>query len=409
MNTKTENYWVTGFNYLDEVTKELSIPEKVEIYDLSLREGNQTPGCIIRRDEMYDLALSLDDLGVSFIEFFPAVSPDDEWVATELAAGGILKNAKVSCLVRPHTKDMAYAARCRSNHIFLEGPAHMHSAVSRNYGGSFQDLVQGFVDVIHQAKDLGMTVTACPWDNGKATMEELEQFVRALAEAGADDICYGDTYGYTMPWTLQHMVKKYREWSGDKAIISCHFHNDFGMATACTLATVAAGARRVQVGMNYLGERAGNAPLDEVVMNLMLNMGVKTDIDLSKLYPLAKRFEAITKIPIALKKPFLGEEVNWSGSGIVLDMMMKKQNEGAKDLYIGTFNPQMVGRAEAYRAVWGKGCGAHMVEDRAKKLGLNPTREQVVAARDAVKQEAMLTKSLVPEAVVDGIIRRVCK
>lgn len=389
---------------MDDVLKMVDIPEKVEIYDLSLREGNQTPGCIIRRDEMYDLALSLDELGVKFIEFFPAVSVDDEWVATQLVANKALKNAKVSCLVRPHTKDLEYAKRCKAQHIFLEGPAHMFSPVSVKYGKDFEDLVQGFVDVIKEAHAEGMTVTACPWDNGKASMEQLETFVRALAGAGADDITYGDTYGYTMPWTMYYMIKKYREWSGDKCIISTHFHNDWGMATACTLAAVAAGARRVQVGMNFMGERAGNALLDEVVMNLELNMGVQTGIDISKLYPLAKRFEAITKRPLHPQKPFVGEEIAWTGSGIVVDMMLKKQEKG-EACYAGTYDPKIVGQPESFRAVWGKGCGSKMVADRAQHLGVELTREQIDQVRDAIKKESLLTKSLVSQGVVDSMIQ----
>ena len=404
MEIKTKNYWLNHFNFLPEVLATVDIPEEVEIYDLSLREGNQTPGCVITRNEMYDLALQLDDLGVKYIEFFPAVSVDDEWVATELTAKKALKNAKVSVLVRPHTKDMEYAKKVNAQHIFLEGPAHMHSAVSIKYGSSFENIVEGFVDVIHEAHACGMTVTACPWDNGKATMEELEYFVKALAEAGAEDITYGDTYGYTMPWTMYHMVKKYREWSGDKCIISTHYHNDWGMATACTLAAVAAGARRVQVGMNHMGERAGNALLDEVVMNLKYNMGVKVDVDEKKLYPLAKRFEAITKRPLHPQKPFVGEEIPWSGSGIVIDMMLKKIADGDQ-VYMGSYNPQMVGQPDAYKAVWGKGCGSKMVANRVKELGLELSREQIDDIRDEIKHQSLITKSLVSQGVVDSLIR----
>lgn len=403
MNIKTDKYWVNHFNFLDEVKAMVDIPDRVEIYDVSLREGNQTPGCIIKRDEMYDLALGLDALGVKFIEFFPAVSEDDEWVATQLVANKALKNAKVSALVRPHTKDMEYAKRCKAQHIFLEGPAHMFSPVSIKYGSSFENLVEGFVEVIHEAHEAGMTVTACPWDNGKATMEQLEIFVRALAEAGADDITYGDTYGYTMPWTMYHMVKKYREWSGDKCIISTHFHNDWGMATACTLAAVSAGARRVQVGMNHMGERAGNALLDEVVMNLKYNMGVQVDVDESKLYPLSKRFEAITKRPLHPQKPFVGDEIPWTGSGIVVDMMLKKEADG-EHVYQGSYDPMMVGQPESFRACWGKGCGSKMVADRANKLGVELTREQIDTIRDNIKRESLITKALLSEGVVNAKI-----
>ena len=112
MELRTDKYWVTGHNYLEEVTNQLDLPEKVELYDNTLREGNQTAGCVMRRDEMYAIAKDLDDLGMNFLEFFPAVSEDDEYVATQLIKNKELKNAKISCLVRPRTKDMDYAIKC---------------------------------------------------------------------------------------------------------------------------------------------------------------------------------------------------------------------------------------------------------------------------------------------------------
>ena len=274
---------------------------------------------------------------------------------------------------------------------------------------SEQEIIDSFVDIVKEAKRNGMTITACPWDNGKASVETLERWVKTLTEAGVEDFCYGDTFNFTMPWTVYHMVRKCREWCEDKAIISTHFHNDFGIATACSLAAVAAGAKRVQGAMNNLGERTGNTPLDEVAINLMLNMGVQTDITLEKLYPVSKRIEAITKIPVGKKKPFLGDEIAWMGSGIVVNWLQQMSEKGGDRECAGLFPtmPSLVGMPP-YKVVYGKGTGANMVARLAESMGLNPTREQVNDATKAIKDEALLTKSLVSDERAQAIVRQYC-
>lgn len=402
--TKTNDYWVTEFNHMDEVRSQLDTPRKVEIYDATLREGNQTPGSIMRKEEQFALAKDLDDLGVNFLEFFPAVSKDDEEVLTELCKGTTLKRAIPSALVRPRTIDLDLAAKCGAKHIFLEGPAHIEIAKLMHYT-SDDEIIASFVETAKRAKEYGMTITACPWDCGKASVELLERWVKELAAAGADDITYGDTFGYSMPWTVMHMVRKYREWAGDDITISCHFHNDYGMATAATLAAVAGGASRVQVAMNNLGERAGNAALDEVVVNLMLNMGVETDVDTKKLYSVSKRIEAITKTPLGKKKPFLGDEVNYIGSGIVVDMLQKLKKDNM-EYAILPLNPAFVGQPP-YKVVYGKGAGASMVAKRIEDMGLSATRDQVKLIVTAIKDESLLIKSLLSEIRVEEIIREI--
>jgi isopropylmalate/homocitrate/citramalate synthase len=356
----------------------------------------------MRRDELFALAKELDTLGVNFLEFFPAVSKDDEEVFTELSKGGVLKNAIPSALVRPRTIDLELAAKCGAKHIFLEGPAHMAVAKYMGYT-SETDLIQSFVDTAKKAREYGMNITCCPWDCGKASVELLERWVKSLAAAGVGDITYGDTYGYSMPWTVMYMVRKYREWAGKDVTISCHFHNDYGMATAATLAAVAAGAARVQVAMNNLGERAGNAPLDEVVVNLMLNMGVETDINTHKLYSVSKKIEAVTKTQVGKKKPFLGDEVNYIGSGIAVDMLQKEAQDGMETTSLPLI-PSYVGQPP-YKVVFGKGAGRNMVIRRADELGLTITKEQAQAITTTIKDESLLIKALLSDQRVDEIIR----
>lgn len=400
----TDQYWVTDFNFMDEITAACpDQPQKVSFYDNTLREGDQTPGCVLRTDEKLALAKDLDELGVDFIELFPAVSKDDAQALTELCKPGVMKHAKMSALVRPGTIDLTLANDCGCKHIFLEGPGNMDLADAM-MGVTDEDKYIGrFVETAKQAKEYGMTITACPWDIGKAPMALVEKWVKTLAAAGVDDIAYGDTFGFTLPWTVQYIVKKYREWAGPDVIISCHFHNDYGLATANTLAAVSAGASRVQVAMNNIGERAGNTPLDEVAVNLALNMGVETDIKLEKLYPLSRRLAKITKVPVARSKPMLGESAFSMGSGILVDVLKKLESNNENQNLILPFDPTMIGRPP-YDVVWGKGVGSSMVLDKARSMGVNITKEQAKEITQAIKAEALLTKSLLSETVVEALI-----
>lgn len=203
------------------------------------------------------------------------------------------------------------------------------------------------------------------------------------------------------------MGRKFREWAGPDVVISCHFHNDYGLATANTLAAVSAGASRVQVAMNNLGEeRTGNTPLDEVAVNLMLNMGVETDIDLEKLYPISRRIENITKIPIAHCKPILGEYALDMGSGIILDVLRKLKDSNGSPCLMLPFDPSLVGRPP-YRVVWGKGVGRTMVREKIKTMGRTATKEQVKEITVAIKDEALLTKCLLSDEDVENLIHRI--
>lgn len=407
MIIKDKYYTLGDFNFLEDVKKMVNIPPQVSIYDLTLREGNQTPGCVLRKEEQIAIALKLDELGVDFIELFPAVSKDDEAVVKELVTNNMLKHTKVSALVRPKTGDMDAAIRTHAQHIFLEGPSNMLIGKTMKYN-SVEEIIKSFVDTAKIAHDNGITITACPWDIGKVeSIEVVEQWVRALAEAGVEDICYGDTFGYTMPWTTMYMIQKYQEWAGPETIISCHFHNDYGMATAGTLAAVAGGARRVQVGFNNLGERAGNAAIDEVVVNLELNMGAKTGIDLSKLYPISKYIEEISKKPLGIKKPISGDETFMFGSGIVLEMLERLAEDGNGNCIL-PYDPALVGQPP-YKPVFGKGAGRNMVVRLVQKMGLQAKEEQIMDALNAIKDESLLTKALVSDYKVEQIIKSYIK
>lgn len=408
-NFRTDKWWTTEFNRLEEVRSMVPYaPDKVEIYDVSIREGDQTPGCIMRTDEKIALAKKLDDLGVDYIEIFPVVSKDDEEATRILNEPGVLKHAKMSSLLRPGTVDLELAIKTNCPHVNIEGSGNIEIANAMLGISDIDKHIQNFCDCIKACKDAGKTVTAAPWDIGKAPLEVVEKWVKSCVEAGADEVSYCDTFGWTLPWTTYYMCRKYAEWAGDNVQVSCHFHNDFGLGTANTLAAIGAGAKRVQVALNNLGERAGNTPLEEVCVNLLLNMGIETNVDLSKLYDMCKELEAKTNIEIPFSKPITGGRAFGMGSGIVVDLLRKLEGRGEPSNWFLPFDPSVVGR-DAFNVLWGKGCGSRMVTDKVESMGLTATKEQAKIIQTAIKDRALETKTIVPEKEVEAMIRDILK
>jgi isopropylmalate/homocitrate/citramalate synthase len=260
----TKNWWVPEFNYMPEFLGDTTIPDKVKIYDVTLREIDQTPGAVIRGEEKIEMARELGRLGVYDIEIFPIVSDEDKIALTEISSWKD-RTFETSGLARTILNDIDVAASCGVDRIMLETPISM--AIGRFYKcDNEDDILKRSIDGIKYCQSLGLKVSSEPWDIGKSNMAFIERFYKSIAETGVDQIIFADTYNNLMPWTVYRMVKKIYEWTENKVTIVPHFHNDFGLATASTLAAVAAGSTVVHGAINSVGEKSGNAAIEELVM-----------------------------------------------------------------------------------------------------------------------------------------------
>lgn len=404
MEHRTDKYWVTDFNYMEDMLVGCDYPKRVGIHEVSLREGDQNPGCVLTAAEKFELAKDFDDMGVDRIEMFAMVSDEEREALKALSKPGVLKNAKLASLARTVPKDIETAAKCGVEVIGIEGPGNgwVAKAIGVN---SEEESIASFVAAVKQAKECGIKeIIVGPWDIARGTnLNYIERFIKETVEAGATEISYADTFGFTMPWVVQGMIKKYREWAGEGVDVSCHFHNDYGLATANTLAAVSAGANYVQVAMNGLGERAGNTPTEEVILNLMLNMGIETGVELEKMYPLAKKLETMSKTPFADNKPLLGSRNFKMGSGLIVDMLNKLEPQGGVPAVL-PFVPSLIG-CPPYEVVYGKGVGANMVAKRVEDMGLTATKEETRAISEMIKKESVMIKDILPEYRVDNLIK----
>lgn len=406
MKVHTEDYWVSELNFLPEIVNDLHIPDKVRFYDVTLREVDQTPGAVLRKDEKFAMARDLDRLGVDYIEIFPIVSKDDAEALTEITKMPKQRNLKTSALARCVRSDIDAVAETGCKHVMIEGPASMNFAKAFKWQDE-DEIIKRFVDAIKYAQSLGLAVGSEPWDCGRSNLPFLERFYKELANAGLRELIYADTFNNATPWTIYHILRKMREWLGEDVELGVHFHNDFGLATANALAGVAAGATIVHTALNFAGERSGNIGLEEVAVALKLLMDVDTDIQLDLLYPTAVKFSQISKLPINAEKPVIGRRNYMMGSGLNVDIWHNLKDELEKTMMF-PYMPRLVGHPDP-EIVWGKGCGSNMVSHHAKKMGIELSKEQCSKIRDSIKEESMIRKSLLPEDYVELLIRQEAK
>lgn len=403
MDGYTEKYWVTPFNYLDEVRQNLTPPEKVRVHDVTLRESEQTPYIALKPDEKLRIAKALDELGVSSIEIFPIISDDDFEVTKELVKMKL--NAKIICLSRWRRDDIDKVLETGAYGVEIEGPVNPFFTKAV-FDLSEDEVIENYIDVVKYAKDNGLFTVALPWDDFKTPMPYLERLYKSVVEiGGADHVGLADTFGQSLPWTTMHVVNQIKKWIPNTPI-ELHAHNDFNLATTIMLSGVAAGASVVHTAVNAVGERAGNAATEEVAVALEILMGVDTGINLDKIYPTCQLVEVLTKQKLARNKPIVGDNEFVYQSGMVVDMLKKLDKAGREHTFM-PFRPELIGRDPGYTCILGKGVGRTLVELKMKEMGMSATKEQYAEISSRVKRESIIRKGEVPMVAFKQIIDEV--
>jgi len=399
----TDKYWISDFNYLDEVRKQFHLPERVYIHDVTLREAEQAPHIAIRPDEKMRIFEALDDMGVYSVEVFPIVSPDDQELAKELVKTP--RKAKVFFLCRWNEKEVDFALEAGADGVIVECPGNPW--LSKTFWGmSEDDVIARLVRVAAYAKKNGIFTTTMPWDDYLAPLPFLERLYKSLVnDAGVDHVVMADTKGVGLPWTTAYIIGKMREWVPGTPI-EMHAHNDFGLATVDMLSAIVGGASVVHTSMLTLGERAGNASTEEVALNVELLLGLDTGVKLDKIYPTAALVSAITKIPIPFNKPIIGDNAFSYESGMVVDSI-ERLRDTDRPFAPFPFAPELIGRKKGYNIVIGKLTGATAVAKKLGMLGLSATKEQVAEIVQAAKREASVRKWSLPDEVFETIAREI--
>ncbi|HEY7930315.1 MAG TPA: 2-isopropylmalate synthase [Steroidobacteraceae bacterium] len=343
--------------------------DRVVIFDTTLRDGEQAPGCSMTQPEKLRVARALAELGVDVIEAgFPAASRGD-WEAVNAVAREV-REPIICGLARCTREDIELAARAlapaarRRLHVFLAT-----SAIHRQYKLNMaqEQIISRAVEGVKIAREYCDDVEFSPEDASRTELDFLAQVVQAAIEAGATTINIPDTVGYTVPDEFGELFRYLRQHVPgiERVTLSVHCHDDLGMAVANSLTAVVAGARQIECTINGIGERAGNCSLEEVVMALSTRAGffnLKTGVTTSRLYPTSRLVSNITGMPIPRNKAVVGENAFAHESGIHQHGML--QHRSTYEI----MQPTDVGLPSS-SLVLGKHSGRHALRERVKQLG----------------------------------------
>ena len=384
---------------------------RVYIFDTTLRDGEQVPGCKLNTKEKIELALQLEELGVDIIEAgFPISSPGDFESVKQIAA--IVKDAQVCGLSRAVQKDIEVAADAlklaRNPRIHTGiGTSDLH--IKAKFNSTREDILERAIQCVKWARNFVDNVEFYAEDAGRTDNDYLARVVEAVIKAGATTVNIPDTTGYCLPHQYGEKIAYLRNNvpNIDKAILSCHCHNDLGLATANSISGVLNGARQIECTINGLGERAGNTSLEEVVMILKQHytLGYYTNIKTELLNPVSQLVADTMRMPVQANKAIVGSNAFSHSSGIHQDGFLKDA------LCYEIIKPEEVG-AEGSKIVLTARSGRSALAHRFRKLGYEFTRndidklyEQFVKIADSKKEvedNDLLTmaKQYKPEAVV---------
>jgi isopropylmalate/homocitrate/citramalate synthase len=400
----TDMYWLTPYNWLDEVRKEFNLPKRVMIHEVTLREADQQPFIGLKADEKVRIAEALDELGVWSIEIAPAISEEDVKATKEIVKLGL--NCKVIAFVSWRREDVDRALQCDVDGVIVDFVGNPWQAQTF-WGMGPEEQIQRAVDQLNYAKSHGLFTIALPWDNYRAPLEFLEKMYRRLVNDGkADHVSISETFGFALPWTTIHLVKKVKGWIPNTPLHK-HGHNDFGLATADMIAAVCGGAEALHTTMCSLGERAGNAATEEAVVALELLLGVDTGVALEKLHYTAELIQDITKFRCAPNKPIIGSNIFTTASGWIAWMQQKAEAAGRITGML-PFKPELIG-APPRRWVFGKGAGRGLVEAKLREMGITLTEEQLTTVTERIKRECVIRKGEIKERDVKKIVDDVLK
>lgn len=378
----------------------MSDKRTIRIFDTTLRDGEQSPGCSMNLPEKLEVAQALIDLGVDIIEAgFPIASPGDFEAVREIAAN--FRGATICGLARCNDKDIdrAWEALKHSDdpriHVFLAT-----SAIHREFKLKMtpDEIIERAVNGVRRAVQVCDNVEFSPEDAARTELDFLCRVVEKTIEAGATTINIPDTVGYATPTQMERVIRTLRERvpNIDRAVISVHCHDDLGLAVANSLAAVEAGAGQIECTINGIGERAGNCSLEEVVMAMRVredHYHSDTRVVSERLVPTSRLVSAITGMQVQRNKAIVGRNAFAHEAGIHQDGMLKERST------YEIMRPEDVG-FEKTDLVLGKHSGRAALADRARHLGYRLTGEQLQTVFDEFKKLADKKKN-----VYDGDIR----
>jgi len=398
---KTDNWHVSPWNYVPEVTEGFHPPEKVRIHDITLRDGEQQAGIIFTKDDKIRIAEKLAEAGVHRIEAgMPAVSPNDEKAIREIVKRDL--SSDIFCFCRCMVNDVKLAADCGADGIVIEIPASKH-LIEQGYKWPLEKAIDLSVKATAYAKEQGLYTVFFTIDATRSDLNWLLDLVNKVATEGhMDAFTLVDTFGVLSPNAATYFTKKVKE--RVTTPIEIHFHSDFGLGVANTINAVLAGAEVIHSTVLGIGERAGNTPMEETVLALLTMYGIDVGLDYSKLNELSKLVQELSGTQIPSSRPFIGDGAYTIESGIVTGWF---KNVFEKDpTTVFPVHPDFVGHDHP-RIVMGKKSGLDNIAIWTKKLGIELNEDEAMDVLMAVKLKSHDLKRVLTEEEFMGVVEEV--
>jgi isopropylmalate/homocitrate/citramalate synthase len=393
--------WVSSpLNFKPAVLRQFNFPKKIELYDVTCRDGEQRPGVVFRKEDKVAIAKKLDEVGIQRMEAgMPAVSDDDFNAVKEIAHLGL--NTKVVAFSRARKEDIDLALKCDVWGVLIETPSS-DELITKGFGWTREQMFQMALETTAYAKDHGLHTTYFAVDSTRADPAFLRKMYTAVVKQNhVDSVVVVDTFGITSPPGIAEMVRTVKKWV--RVPIELHCHNDFSFGTANAIAGLSAGASVAHTNVNGIGERAGGASTEEVAVALRILYNKDLGFKYDKFYELSKLVQDLSGVPVSPQKPVVGETAFGYEAGIAV--MFCHNFKQANALQYGlSYMPEFVGNK--FHVAIGKKSGAHSIRWRLEDLGLKASDEQVDKILGEVKQQAIERKRALTDDEFMAIVKQ---
>ena len=398
---KTDQFFSSPWNYLPEVTEGFNFPDKIEIHDVTLRDGEQQAGVEFTADDKVRIAEALSASGIHRIEAgLPAVSPADTEAIKRMVALDL--DAEIYAFSRCMISDVQLALDCGVKGVVMEVPAS-HHLIEKAYQWPVEKAIEASIESTKFAHDNGLKVSFFPIDATRSTMSELLDDLEAVATDGhVDKVALVDTFGVISPHAVSYYTRRVRERLG--VPLETHFHMDFGMGVANSILAVAEGASVIHTTVSGIGERAGNAPTEETVLALLTMYGVDTGIDTTTFTDIARLVAELSGVTQPSNRPITGDMLYNVESGIITTWVKNVGDELTEPF---PYRPELVGQKPP-EIVLGKGSGLDSVAIWLGNNGIyDADTKDIEVILAEVKAKSLEKKGLLDNEEFLNIVREV--
>jgi isopropylmalate/homocitrate/citramalate synthase len=400
----TDRWFTSPWNHDPEVARAFRFADRIEIHDVTLRDGEQQAGVEFTADDKVRIADALAEAGVHRIEAgLPAVSGQDEEAVRRIASRGL--PSTVYAFSRCMVDDVRRALDCGVAGVVMEIPSSRH-LIELGYRWSVERAQELSIEATSFAHDQGLLVSFFPIDATRAATSEYLELVGKVAREGhIDALGLVDTFGVLTPHAVERFVTQSREALG--VPLETHFHMDYGMGVANSVIAAAAGASVIQTTVGGIGERAGNTPLEETVLALLTLYGVDVGVRTEALTPLARLVMDLAGVAQPSNRPVTGTRLFSVESGIIASWVRNVRDLDLTEAF--PYLPSLVGN-DGPRLVLGKGSGLDSITEWLDGIGVEATPEQVQDILVRVKQTSLAKRDLLDRdefvAIVEDVIQQ---